>query len=113
MLTRSRLLFATLLVLMLFVALAPGEYIGAAGSGENRHFFAFALLPMVSAIAWPRIALGWQFAFYAALGGGIELAQGAMHSFHHAEWGDWLVDMAAAAIALGIVAAWRWRLARI
>jgi hypothetical protein len=113
MLTRSRLLFLTLTALMLFVALAPGEIIGPAGSGENRHFFAFALLPVVSALAWPRVPLFWQFAFYAALGGAIEVAQGVMNSFHHAEWGDWVVDMAASGLALGLVAVVRWRLARI
>jgi hypothetical protein len=113
MLTRMRLTFMILLTAMLFVALAPGTIIGAAGSGENRHALAFAVLPAVSALAWPRVPLLWHFAAYAALGGAIELAQAMVSDFHTAQWDDWLVDMAAAAAALGAVALVRRRLARI
>lgn len=111
MLTRRRFTFLILLALMLFVALAPGTIIGSFGSGENRHAFAFAVLPLVSAPAWPRLRLSWQFAAYAALGGAIELAQWALANFHQPEWADWLVDMSAAAAALLAVALYR-RLAR-
>jgi hypothetical protein len=111
MLTRRRFTFLILLALMLFVALAPGTIIGTFGSGENRHAFAFALLPLVSAAAWPRVALKWQFAAYAVLGGAIEVAQWAISTFHSAQWRDWLVDMAATAGALLAVALAR-RLAR-
>jgi hypothetical protein len=112
MLTRRRFTFLILLALMLFVALAPGTIIGEFGSGENRHAFAFALLPLVSASAWPRVALKWQFAAYAALGGTIEVAQWGIANFHQPELGDWLVDMMAAAAALGLVWLVRRRLAR-
>jgi hypothetical protein len=112
MLTRMRLTFAILLLAMLFVALAPGTIIGEFGSGENRHALAFVLLPLVSAFAWPRVPLHWQFAAYAGLGGAIELAQAAINVFHTPQWGDWLVDIAAAAVALGAVWLLRRRLAR-
>jgi hypothetical protein len=103
MLTRRRLLFFVLITAMLFVALAPGELVAPLGTGDNRHAFAFAVLPLVSAVAWPRIDLRVQFAAYAALGGAIELAQAVIHNFHTPEWDDWLTDIGAAAVALGLV----------
>ena len=114
MLTHSRLLFLVLVTAMLFVALAPGDIVGMFGTGENRHAFAFGVLPLVSAVAWPRLDLRIQLAAYAALGAAIEGAQWLIHDFHTAEWDDWLVDVAATIAALALV--WlirRWRLARI
>ena len=107
MLTRRRLFFFVLVAAMLFVALAPGEIVEPYGTGDNRHAFAFGVLPLVSAIAWPRLRLRVQLAGYAALGGGIEGAQWLIHNFHTAEWDDWLTDVGAAAVALGLVWAWR------
>lgn len=105
--TRSRLFFLFLLLTMIFFALSPGEITDFTGTGDDRHAFAFALLPLVSAIAWPRIPLTIQFLAYSALGGGIEIAQWIRRDWHTAEWDDWFTDMAAAAVALLIVAAVR------
>ncbi|MBO9711503.1 hypothetical protein [Sphingomonas sp.] len=107
--TRSRLTFLFMLVMMLFFAFSPGQLTGEFGTGENRHAFAFAVLPLVSAFAWPRFRLRWQFLIYAALGGSIELVQMLLRTTHVAEWDDWFTDIGAAAIAL--LVAWglrRW-----
>jgi hypothetical protein len=113
MLTRTRLIFLILIVFTLFMAMAPGTITGLTGSGDDdRHVLAFAVLPVAGAVAWPRLPLWPQFLGYAALGGGIELAQWAMHRWHSAEWSDWFLDMAAAAVALSIVWLARRRLAR-
>lgn len=103
-----RLFYLVLIVVMLVLALAPGTVLGVWGSGENRHAFAFLVLPIASSVAWPRIGPVRQFLFYSAIGGGIEIAQGLIHVWHSAKWSDWFVDMGAAALALGVVTLVRW-----
>lgn len=100
--TTIRLFYAALLAAMLYLALTPGPWGQIIESSEERHALAFAILPLLSCLAWPALGVVLQFLFYAALGGAIELAQLAMHAGRNAEWNDWFVDLLVAAGALVI-----------
>ncbi|HTG38215.1 hypothetical protein [Sphingomonas sp.] len=98
-----RILFTVAVLSVTFFALVPGSLGAIIESGEQRHILAFAMLPAISALAWPRISLTLQWLGYTAFGGAIELAQGWMAVGRAAEMDDWLVDMAAATLALACV----------
>ncbi|WP_448502718.1 hypothetical protein [Sphingomonas sp.] len=106
-LTAFRMLYCILLATMLYLALTPGPLRDIVPVSEHRHVLAFAVLPVVSSLAWPRLSLRMQFAFYAALGGTIELVQSWMGMGRQGTVQDWLVDCAAAAAALCLVGVWR------
>jgi hypothetical protein len=106
-LTAFRMLYCVLLAAMLYLALTPGPLRDIVPVSEHRHVLAFAVLPIVSSLAWPRLSLRLQFAFYAALGGAIELVQSGMGLGRQGTLQDWLVDCAAAAVALVLVGIWR------
>lgn len=98
-----KLAFLVLTAAVLFLALTPGPLGAVIESGEHRHLLAFTLLPLVGSLAWPRLSLRAQFAFYAVLGGAIELVQAWMAVGRQGEWLDWAIDCAAAAAALLVV----------
>lgn len=104
-----RIAFLVLVAAMLFLALTPGPLGMVIESGEHRHLLAFTLLPLVGSLAWPRLSLRAQFAFYAVLGGVIELVQAWMALGRNGSWFDWAIDCAAAAAALLAVGAARGR----
>jgi VanZ family protein len=105
--TAFRLLFCALLAGMLYLALTPGPLRNIVPASEHRHVLAFAVLPIVSSLAWPRLSLRLQFAGYAVLGGAIEFAQSWMRVGRQGTVQDWLVDCVAAAAALFLVGMWR------
>lgn len=102
-----RLFFALAMFLVTFLALTPGPLGQVVESGPVRHMLAFAALPVLSSLAWPRIHPLWQFFAYALFGAGIEAAQLWMNVGRLAEWDDWANDLIATAIALMLVTAWR------
>lgn len=95
-----RILFVVAAAGVTFFALVPGSLGMIIESGEQRHILAFAVLPAISAFAWPRIGPFVQWLGYALFGAAIELVQGWMAVGRAAEMNDWLVDMAAAALSL-------------
>lgn len=98
--------FVTAVVVTLF-ALLPGPLGQIIESGEERHLLAFAMLPALSSLGWPRVGPVRQWLGYALFGGAIELAQEWMGLGRHAELSDWLLDLAAAAISLALAHAIR------
>ncbi|RYY25545.1 MAG: hypothetical protein EOP62_13040 [Sphingomonadales bacterium] len=97
-------MFVFALAMVVFLALTPGPLGLVVESGPVRHLLAFAALPVLSALAWPRIRMVWQFAAYALLGAAIEIAQLLMDVGRLAEWDDWANDLVATAVALMLVA---------
>lgn len=89
---------------VLVLALTPGPLGEVIESGEHRHILAFSILPLASALIWPRTSYRLQFLGYALFGAAIEVAQGVMAVGRAAELDDWLIDCAAAAVVLGLVA---------
>jgi len=102
-----RLFFILVTALVTFLALTPGPLGQLVESGPVRHLLAFAALPVLSSLAWPRIGALWQFFGYAAFGAAIEIAQLLMNIGRVAEWDDWANDLIATAIALLLVSAGR------
>ena len=86
-------------------AIAAGVSAGLMFGYDPKHTFFYIVMPILGGGIGEGIlplSIG-----YAALGGGIEGAQWLIHNFHTAEWDDWLTDVGAAAVALGLVWAWR------
>jgi VanZ family protein len=77
--------------------LEPGDKI--------QHMMAFATLGGLAAAGWRERRLVVLFAWLAAFGAAIELFQAIPALHRDAELLDWLADMAAAAMALGVVRA--------
>lgn len=78
--------------------------------------FAFAVLPVLSSLAWPQIRPVWQFLGFAAFGAAIELSQLVMNVGRLAEWDDWENDLIAIAAVLILVSGlrtWAERQARL
>ncbi|WP_315764625.1 hypothetical protein [Sphingomonas sp. Y38-1Y] len=96
-----RTAFVVAIVAVTFLALVPGPLGKIIESGEQRHLLAFAMLPALSSLAWPAIGVRAQWVGYAIFGGLIEIAQGWMAVGRNADFGDWVLDMAAAAASLG------------
>jgi VanZ family protein len=95
-----QILFVLLLLTALYLALTPQPIGMLIESGETRHALAFAILPLISSIAWPRLPIVPHFLGYSVFGGLIEIAQFEMHVGRNAEWVDWITDIVVAAITL-------------
>lgn len=113
---------ANFLVRMLLTALfAGGVWLMAVSnhpiahvieSGPVRHALAFAALPLMTALIWPRIPFLAHVIFYAVFGAAIEIAQWKMHAGRTGEFEDWLVDIVVAVAVLAAVEQVRVHLAR-
>ncbi len=102
-----RLSFALMAIVVTFLALTPGPLGQVVESGPVRHMLAFAALPVLSSLAWPRVKPLWQFFTFALFGAAIEIAQLWMNVGRVAEWDDWANDLVATAVALLLVSAGR------
>jgi glycopeptide antibiotics resistance protein len=95
-----RLVFLVAAIAVTFLALTPAPIGQVIESGPVRHVLAFAVLPLLSRLAWPRVSPWVQFAGFGLFGAAIEIAQLLMHVGRKAEWDDWFADLAATALAL-------------
>lgn len=102
-----RISFAIMAIVVTFLALTPGPLGQIVESGPLRHMLAFAALPILSSLAWPRVAPLRQFLAFALFGATIEIAQLLMNAGRRAEWNDWANDLLATTIALVLVAVGR------
>lgn len=93
-------LTAVLALAILVLTLMPVGHIQGAGTWSDKtdHLLAFAALAFPLSLARPRRAL-LILAGAAALGGAIELIQ--PHVGRSGEWGDFLADVAGAALGAG------------
>lgn len=80
----------------------PPEFPGQPGD-KVQHMIAFATLGAVAAAGWRERSFLWLFAGLAAFGGAIELFQAIPSLHRHADAVDWLADMGAALVAIGLV----------
>jgi VanZ family protein len=80
----------------------PPEIPGEPGD-KIQHMIAFFTLGALAAASWRDRTLGQLFAGLAAFGAAIEVFQMVPALHRDAELLDWLADMAAAAVALGLV----------
>jgi VanZ family protein len=80
----------------------PPEIPGEPGD-KIQHMIAFFTLGAIAAAGWRDRTLGWLFAGLAAFGAAIEVFQMVPALHRDAELLDWLADMTAAAVALGLV----------
>ena len=80
----------------------PPEIPGEPGD-KVQHMMAFATLGALAASGWRDQALIRLFAWLASFGAAIELFQAIPALHRDAEMLDWLADMAAAAVTLGVV----------
>ncbi len=107
--TWRRWLFGAVLLLTLVAALAPNAEAPDLGHGDKvNHIAAFVTLTLLAGWAWPRARLATILVTLSAFGGAIEGLQALPVIARDAEWADWYADTAAVAVALVIVAAWRW-----
>lgn len=74
---------------------------------KAEHAAAFAVLAVLAACAWPRLALWRVLAALSLVGALIELAQAIPALHRDCELNDWLADTLAVAAALAGVALWR------
>ena len=79
----------------------PPEMPGEPGD-KIQHMMAFATLGTLAAAGWRDRPLAVLFGWLAGFGAAIELFQAIPVLHRDAEWLDWLADMAAAAVALGV-----------
>ena len=82
----------------------PPEIPGEPGD-KIQHMMAFATLGALAAAGWRDRALIKLFAWLAGFGAAIEVFQAIPALHRDAELLDWLADMVAAAVALGLVRA--------
>ena len=82
----------------------PPEIPGEPGD-KIQHMMAFATLGALAAAAWRDRRLVVLFAWLAGFGAAIEVLQMIPALHRDAELLDWLADMAAAAVSLGVVRA--------
>ncbi len=87
------------------MALIPPPDIPGEPGDKIQHMMAFATLGGLAAVGWRERRLVVLFAWLAAFGAAIELFQAIPALHRDAELLDWLADMAAAAMALGVVRA--------
>ena len=80
----------------------PPEIPGEPGD-KIQHMMAFFTLGTLAAAGWRDRTLVKLFAWLAGFGGAIELFQMIPTLHRDAELLDWIADMAAAAVALGLV----------
>lgn len=97
------LLIALLFGAVLLMAVSNHPFAQTIESGAVRHALAFAILPVCTALIWPRIRFLPHVLFYAAFGGAIEIAQWQMRAGRTGEVEDWLVDVAVAVAVLAVV----------
>jgi VanZ family protein len=104
-LRHARLWIALGVVLLLVIAagcLLPGRDVpDLVGSDKLKHFLAFGLLAFWFGSIVVRADLPWVGVAVVAIGGLIELLQGAMELGRDAEWLDLVAD--ALGVALGLV----------
>ena len=86
------------IIATLVFALSPADSGGAGGS--INHVLAFVVLGILTRLSFSSLAFPWSLVLLAALGGAIEITQLYMGTGRIADWGDWVVDVAAAAIGL-------------
>lgn len=98
----ARSLFWLAAAVALFLALVPGPLGMIIESGEQRHFLAFLVLPLLAVTGWPRISAVRHWLCFTAFGGAIELLQWWTALGRKAEWSDWINDMIAAAVAIAL-----------
>jgi VanZ family protein len=86
-------------------SLAPVDLSGAPEHGDKvMHFLAYCLLVLLWPPAW--LGLAGRFALAAALGLGIEIAQGVLPTGRFADPLDALANALGAALGVGIVRLW-------
>lgn len=95
-----RLLFGSALSATVYLAMTRSPWATVIEADATRHFAAFFVLPVLASAAWPRMSPWHQFAVFAALGAGIEVAQGTVAIGREASFDDWIVDLIALSVAL-------------
>ncbi len=93
-----RILWFLAITATLVFALSPSDSGGAGGS--MNHVLAFVVLGILTRLSFDRLDFPRSLVLLAALGGAIEIAQLYMGMGRNADWRDWIVDVAAAAIGL-------------
>jgi len=94
---------ATLVGATVFLAVSDHPLAHLIESGPARHALAFAVLPVITSIAWPRLRFLPHLLLYTAFGAAIEIAQSQMQAGRTGELEDWLVDVAVTLFVLAAI----------
>lgn len=100
----ARILFWSAAVLALVTAMVGQALSLLDGIDDTvQHALAFGTLAALAALAYPQTRRLTILLGLSAFGGLIELLQVLPGVERDAEWGDWLVDIVAAALTLGVL----------
>ena len=98
--TLARILLMTAITATLVAALWPAAEVPRLASGNVPHILAFAVLTLLTFMAFPRMGFLLTWSLLIFLGGAIELLQWVMGFGRAAQWEDLLADATAIIVVM-------------
>lgn len=95
--------FGTASLTVLYLAIIPSPSIPGTPNDKFLHAFAFVVLALLAAFAFPRIRLRYLAILLAGFAASIEIIQWMMQQGRVAEWYDFTASAVAAAVVLFLV----------